>query len=202
MGTFSVIGIGPGHPDYLLPLSKEAAEEADLLMGAQRHLELFAYADKRQFLLKGNYKEAMDYIKENRCREKIAVLVSGDPGYHSLLGMVSRHFDNSEYKVYPGLSSFQVAMTKTGRIWNDARLISLHGKDIETALDDCSGKMVLLTDKKNTPQRIARHMMFKGQSDRTAIIAENLTYENENIRTVRIGEIKEEEYQICVMIIE
>ena len=203
MGKFAVVGIGPGHPDYLLPVSRRAIEAADLLVGGRRHLDLFSYTGKRELLLKGNYKEVLSYIEENRDRAKIAVLVSGDPGYHSLLGMISRKFSRDEYRVYPGLSSFQIAMARIGEIWNDADLISLHGRDISEILNGKRKKLVLLTDHKNTPWEIARYLLHHGYGDRQAVIAENLTYPDERIRRIALEEIvKEDEYRLCVMIIE
>ena len=203
MGKFAVVGIGPGHPDYLLPVSRRAVEAADLLVGGRRHLDLFSYTGKRELLLKGNYKEVLSYIEENRDREKIAVLVSGDPGYHSLLGMISRKFSRDKYRVYPGLSSFQIAMARIGEIWNDAELISLHGRSLSYLLEVSDKKLVLLTDHKNTPWHIAGYLLDHGYSGKKAIIAENLTYPDELIRDVKLEEIvKEDEYKLCVMIIE
>ncbi len=202
MNKFSVVGIGPGNMDYILPISRKAVENADLLIGGPRQLELFSYTEKRELLLKGNYKEILTYIKENKEKEKIAVLVSGDPGYHSLLGMISRQFSSDQYRVYPGLSSFQVAMARIGEIWNDADLISLHGKSLSKVLEGKGKKLVLLTDHKNTPWHIARYLLNHGYEGREALIAENLTYGNEKIRKIKLKDIiEEDEYKLCVMII-
>ena len=162
MAEFTVIGIGPGHPDYILPVSRKATESADLLIGGRRQLDLFSYTGKRELLLKGNYREVLEYIKRNIENEKIAVLVSGDPGYCSLLGMISRNFSSDKYRVYPGLSSFQVAVARIGETWNDADLISLHGRDISEILNGKRKKLVLLTDHKNTPWKIARYLLQHG----------------------------------------
>jgi cobalt-precorrin-7 (C5)-methyltransferase len=202
MAEFSVVGIGPGHPDYLLPLSLRAIKEADLLIGGERHLSLFSYLGKEEMILKGNYEAVFAYIQENYVNRKIAVLVSGDPGYHSLLGRISREFSTHEYRVYPGISSFQLAVSRIGGIWNDARLISLHGKKIEEVLQSFQGKLILLTDYKNTPKAIADFLIEKGCRGRVAYIAENLSYREERIRKMKLEEIKEEEYKLCVMIIE
>ena len=202
MDRFSVVGIGPGHPDYILPISLKAINKADLLIGGRRHLDLFSYMKKEEITLKSNYNKVFSYIKENYKTKKIAVLVSGDPGYHSLLGRISLQFKTIEYEVFPGLSSFQLAMTRIGKIWNDGELISLHGKKLnETHITD-SGKMVFLTDYKNTPRVIAEYLLKRGFKDKKAIIAENLTYPDERIIKIKLEDIIEEEYKLCVMIIE
>ncbi len=202
MGKFAVIGIGPGDPDYILPVSRKAVENADILIGGRRQLDLFSYTEKKELLLKGNYKEVLSYIVKNKDNEKIAVLVSGDPGYHSLLGVISKHFNSDNYRVFPGVSSFQVAMARVGLIWNDSELISLHGRSLSELLERKSHKLVLLTDYKNTPWQIARYLLDHGFKGRTAVIAENLTYPDEQIRTVKLENIEKEEiYKICVMIV-
>jgi cobalt-precorrin-7 (C5)-methyltransferase len=203
MADFSIVGIGPGHRDYMIPISLKAVENAELLIGGERHLKLFSDMGKREMILKGNYNEVFDYISNNLGKERISVLVSGDPGYHSLLGLISKRFPRESYSVFPGLSSFQVAMTKVGEIWNDAKLISLHGKELDQVLTESDEKLVLLTDYKNTPYRIARFLLENNTDFSEAIIAENLTYSDEKIRNMKLEEIEEEEeYQLCVMIIQ
>lgn len=201
MNKFSVVGIGPGHADYLLPVSLKAVSAADMLIGGSRQLNLFRDMNKKEIVLKGNYEDVFLYIKNNYKNEKIAVLVSGDPGYHSLLKRISDFFSDSEYRVFPGLSSFQLAMTRIGQIWNDAALISLHGKKIDDIAVPVTGRTVFLTDYKNTPKVIADFLLSRGFKGRDVVIAENLSYPNERIRTVKLEEIKEEEYKLCVMII-
>lgn len=202
MSSFSVVGIGPGHLDYILPLSLKAIEEADLLIGAERHLAIFAYLEKEELFLKSNYDYVFTYIKDHYRTKKIAVLVSGDPGYHSLLGRISLAFSSEQYTVFPGISSFQLAMNRIGKVWNDVPLVSLHGKKMDDLFSFSEGKMILLTDFRNTPYLIARYLIERGCGGRTAYIAENLSYRDERIRKIKLEDIKEEEYKLCVMIIE
>jgi len=92
-------------------------------------------------------------------------------------------------------------MTRIGKIWDDGDLISLHGKNMEDILNHQLGKMVLLTDYKNTPKAIADYLLSRGFKGRNVIIAENLSYPDERIIQLKMEEIKEEEYKLCVMII-
>lgn len=202
MDRFSVVGIGPGHISYILPVSLAAIDEADLLIGGERHLALFAHKGKETLVLTGDYSSVFPFIRENYKEKKIAVLVSGDPGYHSLLRKISLEFTSGEYSVFPGISSFQLAMSRIGKVWNDAHLISLHGVKIEQVDFPNHQTLIMLTDYKNTPWRIARELLERGFEKRTAYICENLSYDNERIREIRLEQIEEEEYRLCVMIIE
>jgi len=199
---FAVVGIGPGSRDYMMPLSLRIVEESDLLIGGERQLAMFRYLEKEEICLKGDYGSVFPRIRKECRKKKIALLVSGDPGYHSLLGKVSREFLPEEYKVYPGLSSFQLAMSRIGKCWDQATLISLHGKDLELIDLPLTGSLVMLTDRKNTPHRIAGKLMKGGRKGCFVYIAENLSYENERIRKMKVEDVKEEEYALCVMIAE
>jgi len=75
MNKFSVVGIGPGHLDYLLPISLKAIENAELLIGGRRHLDLFSRLNKKELELKSNYDEVFSYIQKNYPIQNIAVLV-------------------------------------------------------------------------------------------------------------------------------
>ncbi len=69
MNKFSVAGIGPGHRDYILPVSLKVIESSDLLIGGRRQLDHFLDFSKRELVLKGNYPEVFEYIKENKDKE-------------------------------------------------------------------------------------------------------------------------------------
>ena len=202
MDRFSVVGIGPGHISYILPVSLAAIDEADILIGGERHLAIFAHKGKKEFVLRGNYSAVFPYIRDKYKENKIAVLVSGDPGYHSLLRKISLEFTSGEYSVFPGISSFQLAMSRIGKVWNEGHLISLHGVRIEEVNFPSQDTLIMLTDYKNTPGCIARELLKRGFKNRTAYTCENLSYDNERVRKMRLEEIEEEEYRLCVMIIE
>lgn len=186
----------------MVPRSLRAVEEAELLIGGERQLGMFRDLGKGEISLAGDYGSLFPRLREERRNRKVAVLVSGDPGYHSLLGRISREFPPEDYEVYPGVSSFQLAMARIGKTWDGAYLISLHGKDLEGTEIPLAGTLVLLTDGKNTPFRIARELIGRGRTGGVVYVAENLSYENERIVIMKLEEVGEEEYGICVMIVE
>lgn len=202
MNRFSIIGIGPGHREYILPCALSAVEEAQVLVGGERHLALFPDTGKEEILLKGNYGEVLLYVRAHYKDKKIAILVSGDPGYHSLLGKISSEFDSDEYTVVPGISSFQLAMSRIGKVWDNSCLISFHGKSPEEMEIPRKRTLIALTDYRNTPFRISRLLLKRGFENRKVYICENLSYDNESIRVFKLNEIVEEKYKLCVMIIE
>ena len=211
MIPFSVIGVGPGGRDYLLPIALKTIERADLLMGSPRLLSGFKDLKKETFTYQSNLNEFLDFIEEFSESRRLAVLVSGDPGYHSLLGAVSRRFPEDSYEVIPGISSFQVAMARRKKPWQEDLVMSCHGKDfieigdfVFKALEN-SRRVILLTDNKRTPAAIAAELKNGRVAVKRIWLAENLTSPEESFLEKTVDELletEEKEYRLCVMIIE
>ncbi len=51
--SFNIVGIGPGHRDYLLPAALAAINSADTLIGGERQLSHFEELKKKAVSLEG-----------------------------------------------------------------------------------------------------------------------------------------------------
>ena len=130
MEKIFIVGIGPGAKEYLLPVALRRITEADCLIGARRALDLFPEFKKEKVCFDSRMNRVIPYLKKYRKDKKIAVLVSGDPGLYSLAQTIARNFPKDEYEVIPGISSLQLAFARIGESWQDAGIISLHGRKI------------------------------------------------------------------------
>ena len=205
MNKVYIIGIGPGAKDYLLPIAKREIQRADCLIGAKRALILFKHLDKEKICLKGDFKKMVRYIKDNKSNKKIVVLVSGDTGLFSFLGQIQYALGKEEYEVIPGISSMQLAFARIGESWQDAKIISLHGrKNINLAKEVKKiEKVFLFTDEENSPQKIAAYLINKRIKNRRVIVFDNLSYYNEKIVDTNLKNLsKMKGFGLCVMIIK
>ena len=205
MGKVYIVGIGPGTEDYLLPVAKKIILSSDTLIGGQRQLLLFRGLKKKKIPLQGKFEEILCYIRENKDQEKIAILVSGDPCLYSFLGWISRRMDVQDYEVIPGISSFQVAFARIKKTWENASIISLHGRPLERLIPAMQNNktLAIFTDYKNTPSKIASYLLEQGIKNRKVFIAENLTYPEEKILKTDLKELSMgKEFGLCVMILE
>jgi precorrin-6y C5,15-methyltransferase (decarboxylating) CbiE subunit len=204
MGRISVVGIGPGSRDYIIPLAQKAVEEAHVLVGGKRALELFEDMGKETFRIK-SIPETLEFIRRNRAR-KVAVLVSGDPGLFSILPVLKREFGPDALEVIPGIGSIQLAFARMKETFEDAVFLSLHGKEVGDIADRVSvaKKAAILTDNVNTPKKIAHSLLKGGVVNREVWVLENLSYPNERVvkTTLKIlaGE-KDGEATLSIMII-
>jgi len=200
-----IIGIGPGTDEYLLPIAKREIEASDCLIGGKRILSLFQDLHKEEIFLEGDFEQVVPYLLREKENKRIAVLVSGDPGLYSFLKTVSRVLKKDEYVIIPGISTVQIAFARIGESWEDADIISLHGRRTEdlAARVKESQKIFFFTDRAFPPERIASHLLEKGVENRRAVVMENLAYPDERIVDTDLVRLSGMEgFGLCVMIIE
>lgn len=205
MNKVYVIGIGAGTEDYLLPIARREIEASDCLIGGKRALGLFRDLHKEEIPLEGNFERVIPYLLREREKKRIALLVSGDPGLYSFLGTISRVLRREEYVVIPGISAVQIAFARIGEGWDDATIISLHGRkldDVAMRVKE-SPKTFLFTGPNLAPGKIAAHLLERGVGHRRAIVMENLTYPDERIVDTDLNHLTGMEgFGLCVMIIK
>ncbi|MFQ5827179.1 MAG: precorrin-6y C5,15-methyltransferase (decarboxylating) subunit CbiE [Dehalococcoidia bacterium] len=178
-----VVGVGPGAEDYLMPLARRRIEEADILVGSARLIGLFPGKESRDLDLRGDPPGTIRFILESRRGKKLAVLVSGDPGLYSFLGVLARYLRPEEYEVIPGISSVQLAFARLGESWENAFIRSVHGRGLEGLIEAVKehSKVALLTDGHLSPRDIATYLLEGGVSDRELVVCRNLSYPDESI---------------------
>ena len=121
-----IAGCGPGAPELITPAAREAAETADVLVGAGRLLEMFPAVAAERIPVGADIDAVMARVAAIPSSRKVVVLVSGDPGFHSLGSSVLARFGRSACRVIAGISSVQAAFAHIGVTWEDARLVSAH----------------------------------------------------------------------------
>ncbi len=203
MNKISVVGLGPGHPDYILPKALSIIAQSDIVIAGKRNLESIDVSNKSIFIVGNNLSQMIEFIKDNRESKKISIVVSGDTGFYSMLRYLKKYFGVEELDVITGISSMQYMFARIGQSWEDAYLGSLHGRENEFVEKVKEyDKVGLLTDNKWTPDKIASELLINGISKKTMYVGENLSYENERITKGSIEQFAEKkEYHICVVVI-
>ena len=122
----TIVGCGPGAPDYLTPAAREAIESADVLVGARRVLDGLPPTRAERIVVGADIAKALEAIAARVGRQRITVVASGDPGVCSLAQPVIRRFGRTACRVIPGITAVQVAFARLGLEWFDATLLSAH----------------------------------------------------------------------------
>ena len=186
-----VVGIGPGNPDYIVPKGLKAIEQAKFLVGGRRALSQFAADGQETCPITADIQGVMDFIRAKVKLAHVVAMVSGDPGYYSLLDALRRDFPAKQITVIPGISAMQYAFARLALPWHDATLASFHGRT--PAAQDIAykqGKILgLLTDSKYNSQTIAEILLQAGwPQTQTMHICSRLSYDDEKIVTTTLGE--------------
>lgn len=177
----TVIGIGPS------PLSEPAQArlaEAALLVGSARQLAVAERAapeplgEWRTFELGGDLSPALGVIAASS--GPVVVLASGDPGFFGIVRVLAEEFGRRAIEVIPAVSAVAVAFAKAGLPWDDALVVSAHGRDPGPAINACLAhpKVAVLTAPGFGPAELAA--VLRGQP-RRLLVAERLGEPDERV---------------------
>ena len=114
-------------------VAQQALAAADVVAGAPRHLDAATLPPDAERIEIKRLDEALDAITAPRPAEpKIAVLASGDPGFFGIVRALRARGEQPQ--VIPALSSVALAFARLGLDWDDALVVSAHGRDPRAAL--------------------------------------------------------------------
>lgn len=195
MNKLWVVGLGPGHADYILPIAKKKIYEADIVIASKRQLESIESKGEKvglQIPLVNNLP-----LLETYRDKQIAVIVSGDPCFYSMLTFLKKHF--TEIVCFPGISSLQYLFTKLNLSYEKAYLGSAHGREMDQGLLDSYSLFGILTDRVHNPEEIRKVFHRKG----TMYVGERLSYDDERIRSYALDEVIHDTFNdLCVVVIK
>lgn len=183
MTSLIVAGIGPGDEGSITQAALSAIEKADYVWCADRN-RIFVPETKARSLtpLSG----AMDEMQREMERGHVcAALLSGDTGLYSMLPMLKKRFGEGLLTVLPGISSIQAMCAKLALTWQDAQIISAHGRKLTQAAlchhARTNHKTIVLLDAENDPEWVFGALESGDISDVKLIIGERISYEDESI---------------------
>ncbi len=184
-----VVGMGAEGPASLPPAALRAIERAEVLAGGRRHLAFFPDHPAERLVVAGGL-DAVRRIAALWPQKRVVVLASGDPGFHGIARALRQALGREEVEVWPGLSSIQLAFARAGESWEDAALVSAHGRPLHAALADAAhaAKVAFLTDGDNHPGRIASALADAGWEGE-ACVAESLGAPEERVRRLPLAEL-------------
>jgi precorrin-6Y C5,15-methyltransferase (decarboxylating) len=156
-----VIGLGADGPGTLSQEALEHIQRAAILAGGQRHLDLFPHWTGERVVIDADLDDFLAKLKDCYRRVKTVVLASGDPLYFGIGRCLLQALPREDLVFLPHVSSVQLAFARLKETWNDACVVSVHGRPVENllpALAANKNKIAVLTDAKNDPHAIARYV--------------------------------------------
>ncbi|MEW1688169.1 precorrin-6y C5,15-methyltransferase (decarboxylating) subunit CbiE [Streptomyces sp. NPDC091265] len=167
-----VFGTGTGEP--LGPGARAALDGATLVVGARRHLDGAALPERAGRVVLGPLAPALDRVGEHLGEDgaRVVVLASGDPGFFGIVRALAERFGPAALDVRPGAPSIAVAFARLGVPWDDAVVVSAHGRDPRTAVNVCFAhpKVAVLTGPGAGPAELAAGLLYRCE-ERTLVVA-------------------------------
>lgn len=161
--SIHVVGIGLEGATGLAEAVRSLVFQAQVLVGSPRHLSYFADYPGQSIVL-GKLPETIKQIQQvidqagtQTEPATIVILASGDPLFFGLGRVLLENFPRDWLTFHPHLSSVQLAFSRVKLPWQDAQIISAHGRslaELTQALQKGSTKLAVLTDAVNTPRAI------------------------------------------------
>ena len=132
-------------------------------------------------------------------------MVSGDPGYFSILDFILKKFDAEIVEVIPAISSLQFAFAKLTLPWHDATLASFHGRrpDNDKLKFEPNKILGLLTDAEYNSVTISKILLNLGWPGNSNLaICSRLSYPDEKISLTTLdAAVNSQPVNHCVLIV-
>jgi precorrin-6Y C5,15-methyltransferase (decarboxylating) len=173
--VIAVLGVDGGA---LPAASAELLARATLVAGGRRHLQALAPAGAEQLPLTGELEPALDALAAHD--GDACVLASGDPGFYGIVRALAARVGAEALDVRPAPSSVAVAFARLGLAWDDALVVSGHGRDPHAALAAAlrHAKVAILTAPAAPPAWYAQRLAGSG---RALAVAERLGEAEERV---------------------
>jgi precorrin-6Y C5,15-methyltransferase (decarboxylating) len=178
-----VIGMGMSVID-LTERQLKQIRQADILIGAKRHLDCFPDVAARKKTIDRNLKSIVDFIMSCRSDDVIVVLASGDPLFYGIGAYLSKSFGAERVVVLPNITAVAAAFSRIKESWHDATVISLHGRQQEAQFLThlrTTDKLAVLTDPHFNPNFLAQQCLASGINDVRMCVLEQLGTDNERV---------------------
>ncbi|MFB7599530.1 precorrin-6y C5,15-methyltransferase (decarboxylating) subunit CbiE [Streptomyces sp. NPDC056160] len=165
----TVIGTGTGAP-----ADGGLLDGADLVVGGRRHLEAVRLPEGVRRVVLGPLPPALDVIERyTGAGRRVVVLASGDPGFFGIVRALAERFGAGALEVRPGVSSVAAAFARAGLPWDDAVVVSAHGRELRTAVNVCRArpKVAVLTGPGAGPAELGAALARTPSGERVLVVA-------------------------------
>lgn len=197
-----VIGMGVKGRESLPESSLKIIARAGLLAGGRRHLAEFPGFEGKKVPVRADLAGAArtigNYLK-GKNKNPAVVLATGDPSLFGIADFLIKRFGKRSVRVVPNVSPVQEAFARIKENWNNAKVLSVHGRGgrdngLEALVREIKGleRAAVFTDPVNTPVKIARELLEKGESGYTVYVCEALGTKDEKIKKGTLDKISRE----------
>jgi precorrin-6Y C5,15-methyltransferase (decarboxylating) len=175
--------------------AEAALKEADLLVGHARQLELLPGDFRGDHVeLWGDLDEVLGFAGSERDEGKrVCILAAGDPGFFGLVRLTAARFGPEALQVFPAPSSVALAFARVGCHWDDAEVVSAHGRPMEHAVAAVAAKpkLAVLVSKDQPPELLGKALVAQGCAPRDVTVCSRLGEPDESVQHIDLDGLAE-----------
>lgn len=169
------------------PAGAEAVTAAAVVVGSPRQLLLargLTGPDVELVELTGPLPGVLDRIAAaTKAGRAVCVLASGDPGFFGIVRALAARFGSERLAVFPAPSSISLAFARIGESWDDAVVVSAHGRPLAdaVAVAAAAAKVAVLTSPDHPPEALGAALLASGCGPRQVDVVSRLGEEGEAV---------------------
>lgn len=190
MKDVAIVGTGCGA-HTLTGEAIKAIQRADVLIGAKSLIDRLDEPNKRVY--EAYDKEEIKAFINDSDEKHYAVLVSGDVGFYSAASALSQGIVKATVRFIPGISSLNVLFAKLGMPWQDAALISAHGRAANVVDTVRRNRLTYCLTGQNVGL-IGDQLCLAGLESVQVIVGENLGLATEKITRTGVDQLTHASY--------
>ncbi|MDP7101563.1 MAG: precorrin-6y C5,15-methyltransferase (decarboxylating) subunit CbiE, partial [Rhodospirillales bacterium] len=148
----TIVGIGEDGLAGLGSNARDAIDQADVLFGGERHLELVS---KEGNVWKSPLEDSLAELDEYK-GQKVTVIATGDPMWFGIGATLCSRYGADEIKVIPSPSVFSYVAARMAWPLSAVDCLTVHGRDVERvrAFLSPGARLIVLTNDGETPGQI------------------------------------------------
>ena len=180
----SIVGIGEDGLDGLSAAAKRLINDAELVIGGRRQLDLAAALVQNEMVWPSPLLSAVPEILAKRGRP-ICVLASGDPFSYGIGATLAAHIPAEEMLCLPAPSAFSLAANHIAWPLQTTVCVSLHGRPLEHIIPHLQpgARILALSWDARTPLAVSKLLCDRGMPGSQITVMERLGGPNERVRT-------------------
>ena len=198
-----VVGWGMSPDDLTLKV-REIIREAQVLVAGRRLLDYFPDHPGQTILLGKDPESTLAQLPALAAKLRVVVLASGDPNFYGVGPLVVKVLGAERVVIHPNVTAVQAACARLKLAWQDATVISLHGRtwaNLDTALNRGVEKLIIYTDPEHTPAAIARYLLERGQGAARLCVLEDLGQATERLTWINPAEAQARQFSPLNMVV-
>ncbi|WP_204141861.1 precorrin-6y C5,15-methyltransferase (decarboxylating) subunit CbiE [Halomicronema sp. CCY15110] len=204
MTPIQVIGVGLDGAAGLSSTTLNVIQQAAILAGSDRLLQHFPDHPAQRWSLT-NLPERLRQQVTQPAPALVVVLTSGDPLFFGLGRQLLQVIPPELITFHPHVSSVQLAFSRAKLPWQDATIISAHGRSLDrlaAVVKKGASPIAVLTDPENTPTAIAHLLRSLGLPTPYQMwVCENLGGADERVRQWAIAAVPAGEWRALNVVI-